>query len=526
MSKLVGFKTYERFRSMWESQEINEFSLNFILDTGQLYTHGIFINSAVFGTPANGAVSLSIAGTTNTLALSSHEHSNYYAKSENLDITSYKIVSGQNDLLFFTQNALHLGSTSNPTYIAGSNIYSLRGQNSYTVLDTGNFYITNTTDTGYTFSNSAIIKYGGSSTQIDYVKRINTSQSFDNLKEYTQAGTNQLNGIYYGYINFATDDIAFNPLWAQLRIDITNNALQFRTSTSSNSWIDITQPTINQNALNVAGIVKAPTNQTISKVWKTDENGNPDWRDEKSYQFYNLSFQQITGTDLMTYNSQASKTILAGDNISFSYENNVLTLRAQDTTYNTVSKLASGLCPILPNEDTTTKFLRQDGTWDIPTDSQYYLTLNGQIKGNSGKTNLGTIYAPELSGTGFLKCQVSESVVTWSYDNTTYAIPDGTTTLTRTAGNLTKDTWTDVGTFANSVSNGTWIVSFTVDGSIYSGVFSIKKDDTMSEEINLHAAGTSTRRIYARTTGNKFQIATPDETFNPGAITFNFRKLI
>jgi hypothetical protein len=56
MSKFVGIKTYERFRSLWENNDIDEFSLNFILDTGQLYTHGVFINSAVFGTAANGAV--------------------------------------------------------------------------------------------------------------------------------------------------------------------------------------------------------------------------------------------------------------------------------------------------------------------------------------------------------------------------------------------------------------------------------------------------------------------------------------
>lgn len=31
-----------------------------------------------------------------------------------------------------------------------------------------------------------------------------------------------------------------------------------------------------------------------------------------------------------------------------------------------VSKSTKGLCPILPNENTTTKFLRQDGTWQIP----------------------------------------------------------------------------------------------------------------------------------------------------------------
>lgn len=38
-----------------------------------------------------------------------------------------------------------------------------------------------------------------------------------------------------------------------------------------------------------------------------------------------------------------------------------------DTTYSKVSKNADGLCPKLPNETSTTKYLRQDGTWfEIP----------------------------------------------------------------------------------------------------------------------------------------------------------------
>jgi hypothetical protein len=39
------------------------------------------------------------------------------------------------------------------------------------------------------------------------------------------------------------------------------------------------------------------------------------------------------------------------------------TLTTQDTTYGVVSKNANGLAPKLPNETSTTKYLRQDGTW-------------------------------------------------------------------------------------------------------------------------------------------------------------------
>ncbi len=40
-----------------------------------------------------------------------------------------------------------------------------------------------------------------------------------------------------------------------------------------------------------------------------------------------------------------------------------------NTTYGVVSKTASGLAPQLPNENTTTKYLRQDGTWAVPPDN-------------------------------------------------------------------------------------------------------------------------------------------------------------
>lgn len=47
------------------------------------------------------------------------------------------------------------------------------------------------------------------------------------------------------------------------------------------------------------------------------------------------------------------------------------TQTTQDTTYGVVSKSASGLAPKLPDETTTTKYLRQDGTWAVPPNQTY-----------------------------------------------------------------------------------------------------------------------------------------------------------
>lgn len=455
MSKLVGIKTYERFRSLWENDAIDDFSLNFIIDTGQLYTHGIFINGAVFGTAANDAVPLSIAGITNTLALSSHTHSNYLEKNVDIDISNYKIKSGDKDLLFYSGGSLYLGNDASPTYISGSNLYSVRGNTVHEILDTSNFSISNTLPTGYTYNNTAYIRYGSNSHQIDYVKRINTSQSFDYLNTYTQAGTNILNGIQYGYITLYTDNVYTNPSWAQLRINIPNKVMQFRTSADPNNWIGFDAPTIPNNALNVAGIVAAPSSTTINKVWKTDGSGNPAWRDETSYTFSNLKFQQISGTDLMTYDTQATKTILAGSNISFTHDNGVLTIKAQDTTYGVVSKTSAGLAPQLPNETTTTKFLRQDGTWATPTYTSDTNTWR-PIKVNGTEKRGTAITSGDLN---FING--SNTTVEWTSDNklrinsTWTAWKGATDSANGTAGYMPAPTSAQRGQFLRG--DGSWV---------------------------------------------------------------------
>ena len=59
-----------------------------------------------------------------------------------------------------------------------------------------------------------------------------------------------------------------------------------------------------------------------------------------------------------------------------------------NTTYGVVSKTANGLCPILPNETTTTKYLRQDGTWVTPPDNN--TTALGSMTGTLAVSHGGT----------------------------------------------------------------------------------------------------------------------------------------
>ena len=331
MGKLVAIETFERFQLLQNDNQIQDTSLIFILDTGQFYTHGILFNSVSYGAINNDTVTLNVGGTSKTLSLASHTHSNYYAKNANLDIDDYKIVSGSAPLLYYEDDVVKVGSTSTPTYLHGT-LKAIRGDNTYTILDTGNTSIENKTISGVSMSNVATFKYGNSNFQLDYVKRENTIIALDTLASYTNMGTTNENSKFYGFMTMYTDGRAIDPKFAQIRINIDDNILEFRSSsnrnwtgllqggayknitingttyslvTKSNSlptlyiptslgsggqclsvaddggslvWRTVTIPEIVANSTTQNGVVlKGQGNP--NKVWMTDADGAPNWRD-------------------------------------------------------------------------------------------------------------------------------------------------------------------------------------------------------------------------------------------------------
>ena len=102
-------------------------------------------------------------------------------------------------------------------------------------------------------------------------------------------------------------------------------------------------------------------------------NGIPKWVNNPNTDTHYTNYLQIkgNGNEAVKFTQSADKTLnlKPGNNVSISAASGEITISATDTTYSTVSKTSSGLCPQLPNETTTTKYLRQDGKWETPPDN-------------------------------------------------------------------------------------------------------------------------------------------------------------
>lgn len=81
------------------------------------------------------------------------------------------------------------------------------------------------------------------------------------------------------------------------------------------------------------------------------------------------------------------------DASKISIDGNVYDLRDPTKAPNTVvSKTANGLCPQLPNENTTTKYLRQDGTWVAPPNTTTGTTYNADnVPANTNFATNGSV---------------------------------------------------------------------------------------------------------------------------------------
>ena len=198
MGKFTAIATYNQFEEKYRTGDIDNNSLNFILDTRQLYVKGFFLNSVTYGAENAQAVALTIAGVTKYLSLKDHIHSNYLEKDSNINIGTNKIITGDEtngykDLLYYNGGNTYVGNDASPIYLVGTSGNIVKNNTSYTLLDTSNFSITDGNASGGQTNNALTFNYGVASKTLSYIRRLNGNNAFDNLISYSLMGTTQVN---------------------------------------------------------------------------------------------------------------------------------------------------------------------------------------------------------------------------------------------------------------------------------------------------------------------------------------------
>ena len=158
---------------------------------------------------------------------------------------------------------------------------------------------------------------------------------------------------------------------------------------------------------------------------------------------------QKNGTSVQTFTANQSGNATA--NIVVPTKTSELTndsgFKTTDTTYEVVSKSADGLAPKLPNETTTTKYLRQDGTWQVPPNTNNAVT---QTASNTNNADYRVLFSATADDT--TRTEGARKDTDFKYNPSTNTLTAGKvnadtadSTVTFTSGDATNPTgWADV----------------------------------------------------------------------------------
>jgi hypothetical protein len=220
----------------------------------------------------------------------------------------------------------------------------------------------------------------------------------------TDTDTHYTTQIYAGTSKTTTNTAATNPYLKVVDDNTYRSQIQFIGSGSTAitsdangkitiSSTDTTYPTMGGATLSAngtSGLVPAPTKGQQTSFLRGDGtwttlttattisaglmsandkiklNGITDNAEINQNAFSNI---QIGNTTIEASSKTDYLTFSAGNNITLTPNttNNTIAIAATNTTYNVVSTSADGLVPKCISD--TTKFLRSDGTWAVPADS-------------------------------------------------------------------------------------------------------------------------------------------------------------